>query len=181
MASAYCRTLNRLAFLSTLRPFMSAWAAWPFVHEIIMALETARGEIIGRLEGELRLASLVPAVFSKIIEDACRRIPNLSRSRGVARLDRLIAASAWTDAAFALVELELPAWSIKRLSAKMANGSARYRGSRTCPWHSTIPRTRVTIACRSPSCSRFCKRGAWRKSRRQPCRRRRICGRRRTA
>ena len=33
----------------------------------------------------------------------------------MARLDRLIAAGAWTDAAFALVALELPAWSLRRL------------------------------------------------------------------
>jgi hypothetical protein len=75
-----------------------------------MALDVAHGELHGRLEEELRLApTLAPALFSKIIADACRRRPNLSRSRGVARLDRLIAAGAWTDAAFALVELELPA------------------------------------------------------------------------
>ncbi len=31
------------------------------------------------------------------------------------RLDRLIAAGAWTEAACALVELELPAWTARRL------------------------------------------------------------------
>ena len=33
----------------------------------------------------------------------------------MARLDRLIAAGAWTDAALVLIELELPAWSLRRL------------------------------------------------------------------
>ena len=81
-----------------------------------MAIDVVHGELLGRLEEELRLApTLAPALFSKIIADACRRLPNLSRSRGVARLDRLIAAGAWTDAAFALVALELPAWSLRRL------------------------------------------------------------------
>lgn len=81
-----------------------------------MALDVAHGEPLGRLEEELRLTPTpVPALFSKIIADACHRLPNLSRSRGVARIDRLIAAGAWTDAAFALVELELPAWSLRRL------------------------------------------------------------------
>jgi hypothetical protein len=84
-----------------------------------MALDVAHGELHGRLEEELRLApTLAPALFSKIIADACRRLPNLSRSRGAARLDRLIAAGAWTDAAFALVELELPAWNLKRLTCE---------------------------------------------------------------
>ena len=81
-----------------------------------MAIDVVHGELLGRLEEELRLApTLAPALFSKIIADACRRLPNLSRSPGVARLDRLIAAGAWTDAAFALVALELPAWSLRRL------------------------------------------------------------------
>jgi len=33
----------------------------------------------------------------------------------MARLERLIAAGAWTDAALVLIELELPAWSLRRL------------------------------------------------------------------
>jgi hypothetical protein len=87
-----------------------------FTRELAMALDVAHGEPLGRLEEELRLTPTpVPALFSKIIADACHRLPNLSRSRGVARIDRLIAAGAWTDAAFALVELELPAWSLRRL------------------------------------------------------------------
>jgi hypothetical protein len=80
----------------------------------IMALDPARSEIFDHLEDELRLApALVPTMFAKVISGACRRLPNLSR--GVARLDRLIAASAWTDAALVLVELELPAWRLRRL------------------------------------------------------------------
>jgi hypothetical protein len=33
----------------------------------------------------------------------------------VARLEQLTAAGAWTDAALVLIELELPAWSLRRL------------------------------------------------------------------
>ena len=40
----------------------------------------------------------------------------MSLSGRVDRIDRLIAASAWTDAAFALIALELPAWRLRRLA-----------------------------------------------------------------
>ncbi len=87
-----------------------------FVCEINMALDATRSEIFDRLEAQLQLASaIVPAVFATVVSGACRRLPNLGRPGGMARLDRLIAAGAWTDAALVLVELELPAWSLKRL------------------------------------------------------------------
>jgi hypothetical protein len=57
----------------------------------------------------------VPTVFAKVISGACCRLPNLSRPGGMARLNRLIAAGAWADAALVLIELELPAWSLRRL------------------------------------------------------------------
>ena len=80
-----------------------------------MALDAARSVILDRLEERLRLApEMAPSAFARVVSDACRRLPNLGRSGGLARLDRLIAAGAWTDAALVLVELELPAWSLKR-------------------------------------------------------------------
>jgi hypothetical protein len=82
----------------------------------MMALDPARSEIFDQLEDELRLAAApVPAVFAKVLSGVCRRLPNLSRSGNVARLNRLIAAGAWNDAALVLIELELPAWSLRRL------------------------------------------------------------------
>ena len=81
-----------------------------------MALHAARSDILDRLEEELRLTpALVPPVFAKIMSGACRRLPNLSRPGGMTRLDRLVAAGAWADAALVLIELELPAWSLRRL------------------------------------------------------------------
>ena len=47
-----------------------------------------------------------------------RPVPPPAKSQppgGMARLERLIAAGAWTDAALVLIELELPAWSLRRL------------------------------------------------------------------
>jgi hypothetical protein len=81
-----------------------------------MAFDPVRSEIFFQLEEELRLApALLPTLFAKVISGACRRLPNLRRPGGVARLEQLTAAGAWTDAALVLFELELPAWSLRRL------------------------------------------------------------------
>ncbi|WFU27117.1 hypothetical protein QA649_13185 [Bradyrhizobium sp. CB1717] len=47
---------------------------------------------------------------------ACRRFPSLGQSERTARVMRLIDAEAWTDAALALIELELPLWQIRRIA-----------------------------------------------------------------
>ena len=115
MLFTYRRTVNHLASLWASHPL------WAGQHEHlsaqnIMALDPARSEIFDQLEDELRLAPApVPTVFAKVISGVCRRLPNLSRPGGMARVDRLIAAGAWTDAALVLIELELPAWSLRRL------------------------------------------------------------------
>ena len=56
------------------------------------------------------------------------------------RINRLIAARAWTDAALALVELELPQWSLRRIVQKTANGTVACQGSRSS--HSNSMRSR---------------------------------------
>jgi hypothetical protein len=81
-----------------------------------MAFAADHAVVFDRLDEELRHA---PApgqnLFAKIVAGACTRIPVLSRSEKAGRIDRLIAAGAWTDAAFALIEPELPAWRLRRL------------------------------------------------------------------
>jgi hypothetical protein len=52
----------------------------------------------------------------EIIDKACRRVPSLGRSGRTAHLMRLIDAEAWTDAALALLELELPLWQVRRVA-----------------------------------------------------------------
>ena len=47
-------------------------------------------------------------LISEIIGKASRRFP--------ARIERLIDCGAWTDAALALLELELPQWRLRRLA-----------------------------------------------------------------
>ena len=65
----------------------------------------------------LRDACSVTAEFlSDIIRATCRRFPSMDRNFKNARIERLIESQAWTDAALALIDLELPQWQIRRLA-----------------------------------------------------------------
>jgi len=55
-------------------------------------------------------------LFSEIITGICARFAALKRSPDALRVVKLIEAGAWTDAALALLELELPVWRIRRLA-----------------------------------------------------------------
>ncbi len=69
-----------------------------------------------RLTEELRLASAPTSdLVAHVIANACTRIPVLSKAGKAPRIDQLIAVGAWSDAALALIELELPAWKLRRL------------------------------------------------------------------
>jgi hypothetical protein len=67
------------------------------------------------LEASLREAQAITAeLLADVMTQACVRLAVRSRA-AQARLNRLIEAGAWTDAAFALLELELPQWKVRRL------------------------------------------------------------------
>jgi hypothetical protein len=69
------------------------------------------------IDDRLRDAHRVTAkLVSAVIEAACRRFPSVGQGERTARIERLIAAEAWTDAAFALIELELPQWQVRRIA-----------------------------------------------------------------
>jgi hypothetical protein len=73
--------------------------------------------VLDRLANELRLArALTGELFSRITGNACTRLPLLNKAGKSGQLDRLIEAEAWTDAALALIELELPGWKLRRLA-----------------------------------------------------------------
>jgi hypothetical protein len=81
-----------------------------------MLLDPKREERLDRLTEELRRAPAPsPSHFSRVIADACTRLPLLNRTAGAVRMDQLIKVGAWSDAALALIELELPAWHLRRL------------------------------------------------------------------
>lgn len=69
------------------------------------------------LDDRLRDAYAVTAEFlSDIIDETCRRFPSTTGSAKTARVERLIESNAWTDAALALIDLELPQWQVRRLA-----------------------------------------------------------------
>jgi hypothetical protein len=71
---------------------------------------------ISRLAGKLRDADCVTAsLFSEIIRDACWRLPSVRRTKDFDRLEQLIQSAAWTDAALALLALELPQWRLRQI------------------------------------------------------------------
>ena len=69
------------------------------------------------LDDRLRDAYGVTAEFlSDIVSETCRRFPSNGGSAKAARVERLIQSQAWTDAALALIDLELPQWHVRRLA-----------------------------------------------------------------
>jgi len=70
---------------------------------------------LNRLEANLRGAqAITAALMLDVMTQACA--PFAAHSRAAqGRVHRLIDAGAWTDAALALLELELPQWKIRRL------------------------------------------------------------------
>jgi hypothetical protein len=65
----------------------------------------------------LRNAGDVTTEFlSDIVHATCRRLPSTNQNAKAARVERLIQAQAWTDAALALIDLELPQWQVLRLA-----------------------------------------------------------------
>jgi hypothetical protein len=54
-------------------------------------------------------------LLSGVICEACWRFPPIRRTEKSARIERLINSSAWTDAALALIDLELPQWQVRRI------------------------------------------------------------------
>jgi hypothetical protein len=69
------------------------------------------------LSDRLRETCAMTAEFmSDIIRATCRRFPSLGQSGKTARVERLIQSEAWTDAAVALIDLELPQWQVRRLA-----------------------------------------------------------------
>src|ERR1700737_1143333 len=68
------------------------------------------------ISDRLRDAHAVTAdLMSEIIGETCRRVPSVGQTKKTARIERLIGSGAWTDAALALIDLELPQWQVRRI------------------------------------------------------------------
>jgi hypothetical protein len=71
----------------------------------------------GALGDRLRNAPEANAtLMAETIDTACRRFPSSGQSERTARIEQLIRSEAWTDAALALIDLELPLWQVRRLA-----------------------------------------------------------------
>jgi hypothetical protein len=69
------------------------------------------------LDDQLRDAHVVTSeLLAEIIREACRRFPSVGQSKKSERIERLIQTAAWTDAALALIDLELPLWQVRRIA-----------------------------------------------------------------
>jgi hypothetical protein len=69
------------------------------------------------LSDRLRDAHAVTAgLVSEVVTAACRRFPSVGQADKTARIERLIESGAWTDAALALIDLELPMWQVRRIA-----------------------------------------------------------------
>jgi hypothetical protein len=75
--------------------------------------------VMDGLDDELLNArELQRGLFDKVIAVACTRLPLLSRLGRAEQLYRLADAGAWTDAALAVIVLELPAWKVRRVACE---------------------------------------------------------------
>jgi hypothetical protein len=75
-------------------------------------------------------AGATESLLRDVIDKACRRFPSLGQREKSAQIERFIASRAWTDAALALIELELPLWQLRRIAY---DGGEWYCAlSRTC-------------------------------------------------
>ena len=87
-----------------------------FLWERVVIVGAEQAVAHDRLDDTLRLApALGPELFSKIIDRGGTRLRVLRQSGNAFRIDRLIEAGAWIEAALALIELEMPAWKVRRL------------------------------------------------------------------
>jgi hypothetical protein len=68
------------------------------------------------VQDQLKRAQFVtPDLMSKIVAGACVRVIAPSHASKAEKIDRLIELEAWTEAALALVDRELPLWKLRRL------------------------------------------------------------------
>jgi hypothetical protein len=80
-----------------------------------MPLKTERS-ISNELVDRLRNANVVTVeLLHDLIGEACWRFFSVRGAENSARIERLAKSGAWTDAAFALIELELPQWQLRRI------------------------------------------------------------------
>src|ERR1700720_1351600 len=88
----------------------------------------------GELDDRLRDAHAVTSeLMAQIIGETCRRFPSVGQTEKTARIERLIQTEAWTDAALALIDLELPLWQVRRIAYDDGEGDCALSRERELP------------------------------------------------
>ncbi len=72
----------------------------------------ALDQIVARLDEAERLSN---GLWAEVLGALAERISFMAGRPSVSRLHTFAADGAWVDAAFALIELELPAWQLRRI------------------------------------------------------------------
>jgi hypothetical protein len=117
MESIYCRALIHLASLWLFRHLShAAMRGGCARHEIgAMLARSVLDTRLDELQDRLGRAQVVtPDLISKVV-GACTRLATPGCAAGAAVIERLIGSQAWTEAALALIEHELPLWRLRRL------------------------------------------------------------------
>jgi hypothetical protein len=80
-----------------------------------MLFQPRHEDRLDRLAEQLRLAPAISAELMRdFVAEICERLAAV-RVAGKSRIDRLMEQGAWTEAALALVEAELPRWRVRRM------------------------------------------------------------------
>ena len=71
----------------------------------------------GELDDRLREThAMTSELILEVIGETCRRFSLAGQTEKTERIEQLIGSRAWTDAALALIDLELPLWQIRRIA-----------------------------------------------------------------
>ena len=88
----------------------------PFMRDKAMPLFREHHDPL-EIGDRLRSAHAVTTgLMSDLVAATCRRYPSIGQAAKTARIERLIGSQAWTDAALALIDLELPQWQVRRIA-----------------------------------------------------------------
>src|SRR5882724_361189 len=97
--------------------YPSCWMRATAIHVRYTMLALSEHYDPGELNDRLRdTPTATPALMSKVIAQTCRRFPSMRQTEKTARIERMIGSGAWTDAALALIDLELPQWQVRRIA-----------------------------------------------------------------
>jgi hypothetical protein len=73
------------------------------------------GDLDGLADRLDKATALTPDLIHDVIVNACTSLPVLKKAGKATDIGWLIEVGAWCDAALALIEIEFPAWSVRRI------------------------------------------------------------------